>query len=1712
MRNKLLFSAVIIVLSLLGTTNADAQWMSMTSRIVNPSFESESDEAAASFEDKERRTVTGWTLDYQNKEWTQYGTTSGSATSLGGVSTPPAAADGTKYLYLRTNWASGVTLSVSQTISGNWPAGYYRVSCKAYTFASKASAFGLSVQVGSDTPVTSYYNTANSSWQPWSVTIHKTDATTDLTITATMTPGGEFGGQNYGMLLDDFQLEYNPNEPTEGEVGGVYFLYSQYNDNGTGDQNRFLARGKNNGTRAVVDKYGIPLRLIYQDDGSVKMQFADGTNGYVTNTWFLNANGDANDANTFKMVASTVSGVEGYHFATQEVNPDLSARQYMYVWLINNTSGDYYAVAGNADNNVENDYTRTVWKLLTPAERNAIVAEYPGESLASVIDQARTGDLYPNLPPTETPASQYGYWIEAEYTAVDVTPGTWSYTAVRPGNKNAGTGDAAGTTELYQETGTFTQTLTGLQNGIYRIALQAFERHGSTDNAKRVGTDYGNVGAAYMTANDQQVHIAAWHEEYTGTNDPNTMAQAAARFNNGHYVNEVFAYVTDRTLTISVTEPGYLGANWFIMKDALTVTYFSPTKKTVATPEGEYYLYNVGTQKYMTFDGYWGTYYSMSDVGKRLTLETSTDGFTLMHTTYLSNTDDVESSHDTENYFYSHLGRKEHAFSNGNSHEGGEKWVFYQAGTLNDKPVYNIMNFMTDYYLSGDEGYDNNDSRGWGGKLKTTATTANEQWQLVTFSELKSALSASTASPQDASFLIDEPDFIVGYNNVYKEFYKWKVMGNDQFKYSDWGDDNIVSFHYDRNGGVSEGNAAYAYSLASDYPDILQTIEGIPNGLYVVECQAVFRDGESLTKVDQSTYQDNTKSSSRLNKDRLADGTYVNRAYLYANANMATPPDDARDLRDRYWIYENAQMVPVHAATADFDNLSETQILESFKNGEYTVQLPVYVDKGKLTIGLVQLIGINNNLLAFDRFRLKYYGTNNFSDAQAIAKANLVRLQRYYKTTTDGGLGYQSNTITTPEVTDLTTAISNIDTDYSTAADVAQYNQAARDYGETSINWYIYNVLQTDYDRGDYKTVAYGSDRVINRTPGGALYPFVDDESKKAVVKYFGAGTNTNNDKSWSATPETYLTDSRFGSASNMRDNGGLDDLKAAISALRTYVVANSEVRYLENGLGEDEAEAARNVRLALRPGTKEAVDMITPEGVRRFYEINPVMFANTGAKVMAPPVNKIMTNARCWAPRGAHGHRYYDYTNYWWDSQSGQKINHVEIEGLMTGEYLVTISESHNHELGSLKFNYEVGGVQQYTEDVELFRGDESVWQIYTHSWQDISCRVNITQPFQKVDIYFKGGANAPRGATMNICNLRIYRMSAVQTLLLDENEPVLAKNGMTPEQNGAGYKGYHGVKTYFKRTMAKNQWNTLVLPVNLTKQQVVAAFGKGTILATMDGFATDYPTETQNPDNCIHFTTDDMSDLNDNQTAITEGKVYLIRPTADPAVPAGEKVHFKNDYENRPNYVEIEGPIYFISYVDYHVSAEERNPDVGQGDKEPHDPPPTADDGLNTKYLAKGVQEDKLTLQMQGSYGKTLVRVNQPDENGGTNYIYAFQQQSDGAVRLVELEGENTYNETDHGIAGTGRLFKGYRGWAVANYKTGADVRQTYTVLLDEGDNELTIIRGIDSADNYSETKVSRQGIYDLQGRPVDAALYNSPTCPKGVYIVDGQKVVKQ
>lgn len=1590
----------------------------------------------------ERRSAVGWTLSEADAFTTQSNTSLGNKTNT----------------YYFEKWQQSGNLgdrSMSQTLT-EMKEGYYTLEVNTNTTATGAFLFVNGEQV---------------------------DLSANEDGVASVKVFVEAGGTlEYGVKLegytsnwvafDNFKLYYSSEDPVVED--GIYYLYNEADG--------FLARGADWGTRAVVDSYGIPVEIKNYGNNTVTLKFVD-TSGYVFSNGTNFFTDRFSEAEAEKFTASTTSDeTPAYTFTPQSASSD-------------------------------NLFERS-WKLLTPAERNEIVNTYPSANAKSVTEAAEAGGKYHVLPQDEVVYTQFDYWLNAEYEPQDVTSkiGTptfaggelanWTYTGVRGDDPTF----RSGVVELYEDVGTFSQTITGLDEGIYKLTVNAFERHSNSNNDIAFGNAYGNIGSAYMSANGEKVHIAAWHEAYSGTNDPNSMEQAAAKFEAGNYENEVFVYVgSDGQLTINVAMPGYMEmAEWFIMNN-FTLTYYKPIEKTIATPEGKYYLRNKATGEYITFDGYWGTYYSMSDAGKELTLKTSEDGFTLMHTTYLSNSDDVTSSNETENYFYSYTNNPMHAFSNGNSHEGGEKWVFYKVGA--NSGIYHIMNYMTGNYLSGEQGYDS-ENRGWGGLLKETADNSDESvaWELVSFDELYAGLTADLAQyPQNATFLIGEPDMIAGFNNVYEEFYRWKVLGNDQYKYSSWNANDITTFQYDGQNGKSEGNSTFAYCAASDYPDILQTIENVPAGLYVVECQAVFRDGAGGAASD--TPSSTTGSSSRKNADRLADKTYVNRAYLYANENMAAAPtDDAMAMRDRAWIYENAQMMPVNIADDNtFDNVGNTAIFDQFRDKKHTVQIPIYVTDrngdgtGTLTIGVLQEIGINDNLLAFDRFRLTYYGENyGGEEVKNIMLDNLQRLNSDYQ-------NYQQNTVIEKEYAKVGAAIQSL-TGMSTSAynsssaAVEQYNQVTRDYGETSISWYIYNVLKDDYDRGAYTTASSQ-----DRTDG--LYPYVDEASKAAVVKYFGAGTNTYNNKNI-YTDATY-TEVTFPGKYEMGTQGTLEDLRAAISALRTYVAANAEARYIEDekviaGEIEDTEEAraeSRMARMALLTGSPEAIT--TEDGKYPAYKINPVMFTNSGVNITAPELNKIVKNARCWAPRDAYGHRFYDYTNYYHYGAGNASNYEIKIDGLMTGKYLITISESHNNQLQHVTFNAYVGegeDEKHVVTDQELFRSDESVWQIYTHSWQDVSVVAEISDKFEPVRLTFVGGGEGSLGgATMNVCNLRIYRLDDVEMLLLDENETILAKNGHR-DQFG-NYGDYSSVKVLLKREMQTNQWNTLTLPVNLTKEQVISGFGEGTIIGVMDGFASDY--DGENPDNCIHFKTDDMSSLNDDDIAIEEGKVYLIKPTADAAVAKGETAKYKNPYEGQSAYIDVEGPIYYLDYVKYTLG------DDGNGNKESNRDGNVVSHGTpakGTPIEASGAQAGHLSLQMDGSYVKTVVPV------GETDYVYAFQNQG-GTVNVVQLDPSKS--KTYEGFDGiTGRQFKGFRGWITANYDGGeaasGEVKSAFIVLLDEGDGEATLIRGIDSKDGYSETKISKNGIYDLQGRAIDSDLFNSPACPKGVYIVNGKKVL--
>lgn len=124
---------------------------------------------------------------------------------------------------------------------------------------------------------------------------------------------------------------------------------------------------------------------------------------------------------------------------------------------------------------------------------------------------------------------------------------------------------------------------------------------------------------------------------------------------------------------------------------------------------------------------------------------------------------------------------------------------------------------------------------------------------------------------------------------------------------------------------------------------------------------------------------------------------------------------------------------------------------------------------------------------------------------------------------------------------------------------------------------------------------------------------------------------------------------------------------------------------------------------------------------------------------------------------------------------------------------------------------------------------------------------------------------------------------------LVLDEDETLNDERNLTK------------ATLVFHRTFTTGKWNSLILPVDMTADQVKAAFGKDTKLAKFDKY----------DENWIYFSPVEKSDANGN---MLEANIpYIIYPTSQP------------DYVNRNYNVgsdkekHIDGPVYTVTGIYY-------------------------------------------------------------------------------------------------------------------------------------------------------------------------------------------------
>lgn len=341
-------------------------------------------------------------------------------------------------------------------------------------------------------------------------------------------------------------------------------------------ENSYLSRGSNWGTRAITDSYGAPVELAYTEDGTATVHFLD-NNGYL-----FEADG----------LASTIY-------------TDNSTYPY---WTFKAVDGGYAIYDGNSTSS-------NGQPLCYDSDGNLAVID-GGEAIVWTIESIEDHTAYLQSLSDATAAATaagLGLTVESKVALSELLADTTLFEAsdVTITGKTS-----SSTSEFYQgtqgsETTVFTETVSGLDAGIYKVSVQAYYRISSNDVTNALYFTYDDLaqGAMYLTANGASEQIVSSMSEgyedaqdtsssladYLGSDQlyhPNSTAEGDYAFTQGLYNNEVYAYVgEDGELTFSLFHGiNYTPGSWMyydnfsVTKYALIATLGDSLSYTEASP------------------------------------------------------------------------------------------------------------------------------------------------------------------------------------------------------------------------------------------------------------------------------------------------------------------------------------------------------------------------------------------------------------------------------------------------------------------------------------------------------------------------------------------------------------------------------------------------------------------------------------------------------------------------------------------------------------------------------------------------------------------------------------------------------------------------------------------------------------------------------------------------------------------------------------------------------------------------------------------------------------------------------------------------------------------------------------------------------------------------------------------------------------------------
>lgn len=292
-------------------------------------------------------------------------------------------------------------------------------------------------------------------------------------------------------------------------------------------------------------------------------------------------------------------------------------------------------------------------------------------------------------------------------------------------------------------------------------------------------------------------------------------------------------------------------------------------------------------------------------------------------------------------------------------------------------------------------------------------------------------------------------------------------------------------------------------------------------------------------------------------------------------------------------------------------------------------------------------------------------------------------------------------------------------------------------------------------------------------------------------------------------------------------------------------------------------------------------------------------------------------------------------------------------------------------------------------------------------------------------------------------------------------------------------------------------NKWNTIVLPVDLNKDQFTQAFGANARLAELK-------TLTRNQ---IQFETVKIADKGNNDVVLAAYVPYIIYPTKDLANEKTPEYTATLHKTGTGSGIEEHKVTIAANHIDIPNVSLKRN-DQNKNDlfgliKE------TWSLDLNHVKVADKTGDSEIvtdgTLAAYGTFARTFGDIMENDEQttftvDKNNLIISGRDNLKGCYFFHE--GKMVYaGENVRGLRGFSVWFKPYN-----NSTSGA---ATSKFILDGIDYTTDVERIMATEDSSIDSKFAKLGVFNLNGQLVRSGSTDVSGLPSGIYIVNGKKV---